>query len=87
VVVYLSLLPLPLALWLAWTAQRIRVSGQVPPPGAWQLYRKRIHRGWRASSAALVYAALGTLAAASIGVIAHALGLSYIFCIAEPCSC
>ena len=84
---YLTLLPLPLALWLSWFAHRIHVSGQFPPPGTWQLVRTRVHRGWRATAAVFVYTAFAITAAGSIGLIANWLKLAYIFCLAAPCGC
>jgi len=84
---YLTLLPLPLALWFSWTAHRIHISGQIPPPSAWRLYRTRIHRGRLARAAVYIYAALGIIAAISIGVIAYTLELSNVFCITAPCGC
>lgn len=62
-------------------------SGQVPVPGAWLLFRRRIRRGW---SAKLDGMAAGAMALFFIGLVAWLwvfFELGLIFCLTEPCGC
>jgi hypothetical protein len=75
VALYLTLLPVPAALYFGWSAYRILRSGQVPPPGSWQLVRTRIRLGWRALLDAACHAVIALGAAYSAVHIGHALNL------------
>jgi hypothetical protein len=87
VALYMALLPMPLCLWFAYTADQILRSGQNPPPKSWLLFKVRLYRGLRAKIGAYSLAVAAFAIALAPGFLAYQFGFSYLFCIAEDCGC
>ena len=87
VAIYMALLPMPLCIWFAYTANQILKYGQNPPPNTWLLFKVRLYRGLRARIGAYSLAVAAFATALIPGFLTYKLGLSYLFCIAAEYGC